>query len=638
MRVSHTMKYPLAVSTLVVCAIMWGCGGGGGSGEPDLQDDSDTGSALGVPTNVAAMPGDEEITLRWDGVAEATHYNVYRATESGVSAENYTRLTDGVVERITATTTRVLNLENGKTYYFVVTAADGTREGAGSIEVQAAPSATAMPTAPRNLIAAAGPGEVVLSWDNVPEATSYNLYLASEAGVTPANYTALADGARLTRLANPVRVTNLNNGALYYFAVTAVNAAGESGISNPAQAAPLAPASSNANLAGLILSGGSLTPMFDPAVTAYDSDVLFATNNIAVTPTSEDTAATLAVNGTAVVSGLPTNPLPLGEGTNVISVTVTAADGTTTRTYSVTVTRPAAGNFAQQALIKASNSDPGDEFAYAVALSGDTLVIGAPFEASTDTNQTDDSAPGAGAVYVFVRSGDTWSQQAYIKASNAGASDEFGHSVALSGDTLAVGARNEASAVTGSNGNQLNNSAAGAGAVYVFVRSNDAWIQQAYIKASNTGAADQFGTSVALAGDTLAVGAPREDSATNTINGEQLNETALNAGAVYVFIRDGLANWSQQAYVKASNADADDRFGYRVALSSDTLAVSAYNEDSASIGIDGDQTDDMARDAGAAYVFVRNDTGEWSQQAYIKASNTGPDDHFGSSLALDSDT
>ncbi len=136
-----------------------------------------------------------------------------------------------------------------------------------------------------------------------------------------------------------------------------------------------------------------------------------------------------------------------------------------------------------------------DLFGSSVALSADgsTLAVGAPDEASAATgiggNQADNSAPGAGAVYVFTRSGTAWSQQAYVKASNTDADDRFGDSVALSADgsTLAVGAVVEASAATGIGGNQADNSAQDAGAVYVFTRSGTTWSQQAYVKASNTG-------------------------------------------------------------------------------------------------------------------------------------------------------
>jgi cysteine-rich repeat protein len=299
------------------------------------------------------------------------------------------------------------------------------------------------------------------------------------------------------------------------------------------------------------------------------------------------------------------------------------------------------------AYIKASNTDGGDEFGISVALSADgsTLAVGAQVESSVATgiggNQVDNSAIVAGAVYVFTRRGATWSQQAYIKASNTDAFDGFGGSVALSADgsTLAVGASAEDSVATGIGGNQADNSAFAAGAVYVFTRSGTTWSQQAYIKASNTGAGDNFGSSVALSADgsTLAVGANGESSAATGIGSNQLDNSARAAGAVYVFTRSG-ATWSQQAYIKTSNTDALDEFGWSVALSADgsTMAVGAIQESSAAIGIGGNQADNSASRAGAVYVFTRS-SAMWSQQAYIKASNTGGGDQFGVSVALSAD-
>ncbi len=190
------------------------------------------------------------------------------------------------------------------------------------------------------------------------------------------------------------------------------------------------------------------------------------------------------------------------------------------------------------------------------------------------------------------------------------AGDSFGWSVALSADgsTLAVNAEHESSAATGVGGNQADNSAQYAGAVYVFARSGTAWSQQAYVKASNTGEDDVFGTGVALSSDgsILAVGAGNEFSAATGIGGDQTDDSAEGAGAVYVFARTG-ATWSHQLYVKASNTDAGDGFGNRIALSADgaTLAVAAPGEGSAATGIDGDQADDSAGGAGAVYVFDR---------------------------------
>ncbi|PIE68227.1 MAG: integrin, partial [Deltaproteobacteria bacterium] len=296
----------------------------------------------------------------------------------------------------------------------------------------------------------------------------------------------------------------------------------------------------------------------------------------------------------------------------------------------------------QQAYIKASNTNAGDVFGWSVALSadGNTLAVGAYLEDSDATGiggeQANNDANKAGAVYIFTRTGTTWSQQTYIKASNTDANDWFGYSVALSadGNTLAVGAHLEDSDATGIDGDEANNSADGAGAVYVFTRTGTSWSHQAYIKASNTDVGDNFGFSVALSseGNTLAVGAYFEDS-----NGNEANNSKSQAGAVYVFSRTG-TTWSQQAYIKAANTDAYDSFGYSVALSADgnTLAVGAYQEDSSATGINGDKNDNGANSAGAVYIFTRTGT-NWNQQAYIKASNTDADDYFGESVTLSAD-
>jgi predicted porin len=297
--------------------------------------------------------------------------------------------------------------------------------------------------------------------------------------------------------------------------------------------------------------------------------------------------------------------------------------------------------------VKASNTGASDSFGWSVSLSadGNTLAVGARNEASVTTgingNQADNTTVNSGAVYVFSRTGNTWVQQAYVKASNTGTNDYFGYSVSLSsdGNTLAVGAIGEDSAAMGVGGNQADNTAFYSGAVYVFSRTGSVWVQQAYVKASNTGSNDAFGYSVSLSsnGNTLAVGAPSEDSAATGINGNQANNTVLGSGAVYVFSRTGSA-WAQQAYVKASNTGTNDYFGNSVSLSSDgnTLAVGAFGEASAATGINGNQADNTAGSSGAVYIFTRT-ANAWSQQAYVKASNTDKTDQFGSSVNLSAD-
>lgn len=296
---------------------------------------------------------------------------------------------------------------------------------------------------------------------------------------------------------------------------------------------------------------------------------------------------------------------------------------------------------AQQAYLKASNTGNGDRFGLAVAIDGDTVVVGAPYESSNATgvngNQADNSAGWSGAVYVFVRTDGVWTQQAYLKASNTDSEDLFGSAVAVSGDTVVVGAWEEDGNATGVNGNASNNSATRSGAAYVFTRTTGVWSQQAYLKASNTGAGDRFGISVDVAGDTIGVGASHEDSSTTGIDGNQADNSAADSGAVYVFKRSG-GTWSQQAYVKASNTGSGDAFGGAVALSAETMVVGARSESSNATGVNGSQGDHInTPSSGAAYVFTRS--GEvWSQQAYLKASNTGALDNFGTAVDVDGDT
>jgi len=314
--------------------------------------------------------------------------------------------------------------------------------------------------------------------------------------------------------------------------------------------------------------------------------------------------------------------------------------------------------WTQQAYLKASNPQMSAGFGHYVALSddGNTLAVSAYWESSSakgiNGNQQDESIPQAGAVYVFTRQGAAWSQQAYVKASNTGEAgtadafgegDQFGFSLALSGDgaTLAVGTLTEDGGTPGINGNQTDNSAASAGAVYVFTRTGRAWSQQAYVKPGNIDAGDLFGYAVALSrdGSVLAVGAFDEDGSARQVNGANDNR-AGGAGAAYVFTRTGGA-WAQQGYIKPSNIEAQDAFGVDVALSDDgtTLLVGSLDEDCAATGVnapgcDNDWREDLSM--GAAYVFVRSG-GTWSQQAFLKSSNTGPNDTFSERLALSGD-
>jgi hypothetical protein len=219
----------------------------------------------------------------------------------------------------------------------------------------------------------------------------------------------------------------------------------------------------------------------------------------------------------------------------------------------VYVFRRTGSGWSKDAYLKTWNAEGGDSWGTSVSLSddGNTLAVGsidedclcsgivhAPSEVGS-TDQKSDQSVGAAAI--FVRSGATWTQQAYIKASNAGEGDWFGVRLALSGDgnTLVVGAQNEDSAARGIDGNQKDESAPEAGAVYVFGRAGTTWTQRAYVKGSNTEAYDEFGGAVAVSrnGSLILAGARGEDSGARGVNGNQNDSTIDESGAVYVFTR-----------------------------------------------------------------------------------------------------
>ena len=299
-----------------------------------------------------------------------------------------------------------------------------------------------------------------------------------------------------------------------------------------------------------------------------------------------------------------------------------------------------ADSFVQEAYLKASNPDEDDDFGSEVALYENTLVIAAREESGGATgvgaDQSDNSLSAAGAVYVFVRSSSGWTQEAYIKSPSTGLADRFGSSISIWGDTLVVGAREEDSNARGVGGDPNDNSAVDSGAAYVYVRSDSTWSLQAYLKASNADPGDQFGCAVSVNGDRLVVGADKEASRAHEVNGDQTSNFNPTSGAAYVFLRDG-DQWAQEAYLKASNSGRSDLFGNAVALHGDTLVVGAFLENGGARGVNGNQADNSANAAGAAYVFVRSDSG-WNQEAYLKASNPGVGDQFGFKVACWGDT
>jgi len=244
----------------------------------------------------------------------------------------------------------------------------------------------------------------------------------------------------------------------------------------------------------------------------------------------------------------------------------------------------------------ASDGVANDSFAYNVALSSNTAVIGA--------HNTDDKIRGqnTGAAYIFTYDGKKWIEQAKLTASDSAPNDTLGGKVAISGDTVIVGAMRDDHQTKGMN----------SGSSYVFVRHGERWQQQAKLTADDGSQGDSFGWSIAVQGDTAIIGAPYDDD-----NGE-------NSGSVYIFKRLG-NTWQQQGKITAQDATQGDLFGISLALSEDTLIVGA------------DLHAEKGPKAGAAYVFIRQNN-TWVQQAKLTASDGAPGDIFGVRVALDNDT
>jgi len=241
--------------------------------------------------------------------------------------------------------------------------------------------------------------------------------------------------------------------------------------------------------------------------------------------------------------------------------------------------------WSEEAKLQSSDNQVGDEFGRSVGISGDVLVVGAPY----------DNAYGnyAGAAYIFVRFGRSWTQEAKIWGKDTRSGNYFGDIVAISGATVVVGTGAEPF-----------------GAAYVFTLSGSAWTQQAKIYRSGAITGDNFGASLSIYHNTLAVGAPGDNA-----------QTANEAGAVYVFTRSGEV-WSEQAKIVAPARLEGDRFGSSVSVSGYLLAVLAQGA-----------RDEAGNFAGSVHVFAQSGS-DWMEQVKVSGKDTVFGDRFGASVGI----
>ena len=244
-----------------------------------------------------------------------------------------------------------------------------------------------------------------------------------------------------------------------------------------------------------------------------------------------------------------------------------------------------------QVKILASDGAEGDDYGWSVSISGDYAIVGAYMD--------DDSGSASGSAYIYKRSGTIWSEQAKLTASDGAVDDNFGWSVAISGDYAVVGAY----------GNSDNGALSGS--AYVYMRSGSIWSQQAKLLPSDGSVDDHFGWSVAISGDYAVIGAISASS---------------GLGSVYVFLRNGIS-WLEQAILLASDGAEGalfDRFGESVAISGDYAVVGASSDD------------DNGTSSGSAYVFMRSNT-TWSEQAKLLPSVGAAFDFYGSTVSISGD-
>jgi predicted amidohydrolase len=247
-------------------------------------------------------------------------------------------------------------------------------------------------------------------------------------------------------------------------------------------------------------------------------------------------------------------------------------------------------DWLEQAKLLASDGEERDQFGRCVSIDGDTALIGVP--------NGDNNGEETGSAYVFTRSGNSWTQQAKLLASDGAAGDDFGYSVSLDGDTAIIGAYHD------------DDYGENSGSAYIFTRDGTTWDQQAKLLPLDE--TFRFGECVSIDGDYVIIG--------NQFN----DENGWNSGSAYIFTGNG-SSWTQQAKLLASDGEAEDYFGISVSIDGETVIIGAYTDN------------DNGNYSGSAYIFTRSGS-SWTQQAKLLASDGAPYDYFGWSTSIDNNT
>ena len=570
-----------------------------------------------APTGLTATPGDTQVRLTWDDPNDSSidkyEYRWKVGTQDTAfinTGENEDQWDD--VPDSNANTTRftVTGLDNGSSYAFQVRAWDdgAVIQGSGSSQIAATPI-SATPAPPTGLIADPDDTQVRLTWDDPNDSSIDKYEYRWKVGTQDTDFINTGENedqwddvpdsnANTTRFT----VTGLDNGSSYAFQVRAWDNEAATMEGNPSDitAKPLPPVPGKPKIRSVVEGNQEVELNWQaPLGSVVDRYEVLHLQASELAPSSvaegDKFGYSVAVDGNIAVVGAYRD----GENGDEAGA-------------AYVFTRSGGVVWDQGVKLTASDGAPYDNFGKSVAVDGETIVIGAPGD--------DDNGADSGSVYVFTKTDGVWSQAAKLTASDGEAFDYFGQSVAVSGDTVLVGAYQD-------DGDDSEDS----GSVYVFVMPSNGWEdgdETAKLIAADAADDDNFGTSVALDGDTAVIGAPGED------------DDGIDSGAAYVFVRVS-GTWSRQTKLTAgADGAAGDSLGISVALDGDTVVVGAYLDDREDDATTTD-VDETAVDAGSAYVFTRDADAvpiSWSRQAKLTAADGEAFDYFGFSVAVDLDT
>ncbi len=581
-------------------------------------------AAPAAPTDLKAEPGDEQVKLTWnaptgDPLPIFTGYQYQQISGEDDFGDDWTDITE------TTTSHFVTGLANGTEYFFRVRSVNVTIGSTAVAPESATPSAAGSRLAsPNNFNAEqTGVGQVELTWSAVSPPTTVTGYEYSQDDLSDgddvSSWIAIVESDSGTNSHTVSGLKEPDPGShTYRFAVRAVNSYTLQGFSSrfrdvTIDGEPLRPTGFNA-------TAGDTQATVQWRVPSVPIDKYQLLQISISTLTVDDRAANDEFGYSVAIDG----------STAVVGAYHRKLDGNANVGVAYVFTKDADDAWSQAATLTASDGAANDEFGISVAIDGNTIVVGARQDDTRD-----------GAAYVFTKSPDSvWAndenqtykgETAKLAASDSAADDEFGISVAIDGNTIVVGARQDDTRD---------------GAAYVFTKAADvAWAndsgenhkkEAAKLTASDGAASDELGISVAIDGDTVVVGAHLHD-----IND---NGTGIpHAGAAYVFTKTDTGGWANEpskdhrtesARLTAPDGAAKDQFGISVAINVDTVVVGAHQP---SYKIEDEEIVDVG--PGAAYVFTKeSNSGKWGQPVKLTASKGVLGDGFGISVAVDGNT